>query len=100
MTPPTVRVVELSVSKDPLPVREIPLLAASVNEDVVFKVPPLKIILLDTAGSGVAPKLAFDEIVNFPAEIWVAPVYVLVPLKISSPEPDFVKSPEPVIIPP
>ena len=51
----------------PFPVSVIPLLATKEKVPVVFKVPPLKIILSASADPGVAPILAEDDIAIVPA---------------------------------
>ena len=57
----------------PFPVSVIPLLAPKEKVPVVFKVPPLKIILSASADPGVAPILAEDEIAIVPADKVVEP---------------------------
>ena len=57
----------------PFPVSVIPLLTPKEKVPVVFKVPPLKIILSASADPGVAPMLAEDDIAIVPADIVVEP---------------------------
>ena len=64
---------------------------------VVFKVPPLKIILSASTVPGVAPILAEDEIAIVPAEMVVEPEYVLDPDNVKVPEPALVRAPAPEI---
>ena len=66
---------------------------------VVFKVPPLKIILSASTVPGVAPILAEDEIAIVPAEMVVEPEYVLDPDNVKVPEPALVRAPAPEITP-
>ena len=56
---------------------------------VVFRVPPLKIILSASTVPGVAPILAEDEIAIVPADKVVDPVYVFKPDNVKVPEPAF-----------
>ena len=51
----------------------IPLLVPKEKVPVVFKVPPLKIMLSASAEPGVAPTLAEDEIAIVPADKVVEP---------------------------
>ena len=88
-----------SVFTVPLPVRVIPLLVPNVKVPVVFRVPPLKIILSASADPGVAPKLALEDIETVPADKVVEPVNVLEPVNTRVPAPAFVKLEEPAIIP-
>jgi len=72
--PPYVKVVEESVFTVPFPVKVMPLLAPNVKVLVVFRVPPLKIILSASADPGVGPILALEEIEIVPADNVVDPV--------------------------
>ena len=67
---------------------------------VVFRVPPLKVILSASADPGVAPKLALEDIETVPADKVVEPVYVFEPVNTRIPAPAFVKLEDPAIIPP
>ena len=83
----------------PLPVRVIPLLVPNVKVPVVFRVPPLKIILSASADPGVAPKLALEETAIVPADKVVEPVYVFDPESVKIPDPAFANDPAPEITP-
>ena len=66
---------------------------------VVFKVPPLKIMLSSSTVPGVAPILAEDEIAIVPAEMVVEPEYVLDPDNVKVPDPALVRAPAPEMTP-
>ena len=91
--------VEESVLIVPLPVIVIPLLVPKVKVPVVFRVPPLKIILSASTVPGVAPILAEDEIAIVPADKVVDPVYVFKPDNVKVPDPAFVRAPAPEMTP-
>ena len=63
----------MSVLIVPLPVKVIPLLEPRAKVPVVFRVPPLKIILSASAEPGVAPRLAVSDIEITPADRVVEP---------------------------
>ena len=66
---------------------------------VVFKVPPLKIILSASTVPGVAPILAEDEIAIVRADKVVDPVYVFEPDNVKVPDRAFARAPAPEMTP-
>ena len=58
----------------PAPVNVIPRFVLNIISAVVFKVPPLNVILAAVADPGVAPRLLSALMLNVPAEIVVIPV--------------------------
>ena len=58
----------------PAPVNVIPRFVLNIISAVVFKVPPLNVILVAVTDAGVAPRLLFALMLNVPAEIVVIPV--------------------------
>ena len=77
----------------------IPLLVPNVKVPVVFRVPPLKIILSASAEPGVAPRLALEEMAIVPADKVVDPEYVFDPESVKVPDPALVRAPAPDITP-
>ena len=77
----------------------MPLLVPNVKVPVVFRVPPLKIILSASTDPGVAPKLALEETAIVPADKVVEPEYVFEPERVKIPDPAFAYDPAPEMTP-